>query len=411
MKIIGYGICGPGESSRYMRETLEEFKRLCDEVIILCNNVNQAEIDLIKEYGFKYRLDRREWGRFQWRIKQDFIERDIKQMAQEGDMLVCLDMDEVFDKNLTKEWIRQAPLDAYYVFIVDLWNDPEHYKPESCFWNVRMWRWNGETKFHAKPVHCGLAPEWAYKYHRHAPFILKHYGLMLKEDRERKIKRYEKYDPKAEYLDRKFYKMLSDDTAKPFNEEEIHNTISKEVATYQQSKPRTMPEKKKKERFAYVKNPHGVVVDIPERHVNETLKRQGFEMVGWADEAQEEIEELFAEDSLDENANPESDEVLLDGAEGSYQTSTAIQKRQYESMEERDSAMIANGQALSEDTSILDEEDLEFLSKDSPESEDESSEAQEEIEENTKVEKEAKPKSKPKSVTKAKPQAQKNKKK
>jgi hypothetical protein len=172
-----------------------------------------------------------------------------------------------------------------------------------------------------------------------------------------------------------------------------------------------MPEKKKKERFAYVKNPHGVVVDIPERHVNETLKRQGFEMVGWADEAQEEIEELFAEDSLDENANPESDEVLLDGAEGSYQTSTAIQKRQYESMEERDSAMIANGQALSEDTSILDEEDLEFLSKDSPESEDESSEAQEEIEENTKVEKEAKPKSKPKSVTKAKPQAQKNKKK
>lgn len=335
MKIVGYGICGPGEANRYMRETLECFKRLCDEVIILCNNTTKAETDLIDEFGFKRVSDRREWGQFQWRIKQDFIERDIKQMAQMGDMLVCLDMDEVLDKHLTKEWILAAPLDAYHVFIVDTWNDREHYKPESCFWNVRMWRWNGETKFKAKPVHCGLAPEWAYYYHRHAPFILMHYGLMLKEDRLRKIKRYEKYDPHAEHLDRQYYDMLKSDTCKPLDEDKIHDIISKEVATYNQSKPRESMTEKKKPRFAYVRNPHGMVIDIPEKHVAETMKRKGFEFIGWADEQQEEMDELFADTEVDGDDSSE-DDILGDASQGSYQRPMSDEEQELNARNEED---------------------------------------------------------------------------
>lgn len=295
-KIIGYGLVGPGEAGRYMRETLECFKRLCDEVILLVNNADQAEIDLINEYGFKYRLDRRTWGEHQWRIKQDFIERDIKQLANEGDVLVCLDMDEVLSERCTKEWLLEAPLDAYHVFVVDLWNDPQHFKPESCFWNVRIWKWNGETKYKAKPVHCGLAPEWTYHYHRHAPFLLLHKGLMAEEDRLRKIKRYEKYDPHAEHLDKQYYDMLKSNTARPFDEEAMADQIAEEVATYNQSKPRKDMVKKPKPRFAYVKNPHGITIDIPEKHLNQTLKRKGFEFIGWAEEDREEIEAMFEDE-------------------------------------------------------------------------------------------------------------------
>lgn len=324
-KVIGYGICGPGEAGRYMKETMDCFKRLCDEVILLVNNADQAEIDLIKEYGFEYRLDRRTWGEHQWRIKQDFIERDIKQMANEGDVLVCLDMDEVLSERCTKEWLMEAPLDAYHVFIVDLWNDPQHFKLESCFWNVRIWKWNGETKFKAKPVHCGLAPEWAYHYHRHAPFLLLHKGLMAEEDRLRKIKRYEKYDPHAEHLDQKYYDMLKSNTARPFDEEALADQIAEEVATYNQTKPRHSMIKKPKPRFAYVKNPHGETVDIPEKHLNQTLKRKGFEFVGWADENQEEIEEMFEDDDEDmaEQLGPAH-------SEGSYQRPAQDEKDEVE---------------------------------------------------------------------------------
>lgn len=326
-KVIGYGICGPGEANRYMRETLDCFKRLCDEVIILCNNCDQAELNLIDEYGFKRVNDRREWGTHQWRIKQDFIERDIKQMANEGDVLVCLDMDEVLSERCTKEWLMEAPLDAYHVFIVDLWNDPQHVKLESCFWNVRIWKWNGETKFKAKPVHCGLAPEWTYHYHRHAPFLLLHKGLMAKEDRLRKIKRYEKYDPHAEHLDKRYYDMLKSDTARPFDEEAIANQIAEEVATYNQSKPRRDMVKKPKERFAYVKNPHGQTVDIPERHLNQTLARKGFEFVGWADEDQEEIESMF-EDDEEVGSVP----VYDPHPQGSYQRPAQEEKQELEEL-------------------------------------------------------------------------------
>ena len=324
-KVIGYGICGPGEASRYMRETMECFKRLCDEVIILCNNCDQAELNLIDEYGFKRVNDRREWGTHQWRIKQDFIERDIKQMANEGDVLVCLDMDEVLSDRCTKEWLLKAELDAYHVFIVDLWNDPQHFKLESCFWNVRIWKWNGETKFKAKPVHCGLAPEWTYHYHRHAPFLLLHKGLMAEEDRLRKIKRYEKYDPHAEHLDQKYYDMLKSNTARPFDEEALASQIAEEVATYNQSKPRKSNMKKPAPRFAYVTNPHGETVDIPEKHLAQTLKRKGFVFVGWADEDKEEIEEMFEDD--DEVAKVPA---YVPAPEGSYQRPAEDEKQEVE---------------------------------------------------------------------------------
>ena len=304
MNIIGYGICGNGEAKRYMRQTLDEFKRLCDQVIILGNNISQDEKDLIKEYNFILVEDHREWGKWQWKIKQDFIERDVKKFAHEGDMLVCLDMDEVFCSHITKRWIEIAPLDAYHVFVVDLWNDG--YKPESCFWNVRIWRWNGETKFKAKPVHCGLAPEWTYHYHRHAPFILKHYGLMKKEDRLRKIERYNIYDPKAQYLDPQYYEMLKSDNCKPFDEELICDKIEKEVAEYKQSKPKLM-ELKPKLRFAYVENKAKMVLDIPEKDLEGTLKQPGMRFVGWADDIDKEMEDLFEGVPLIKN-----DEVVLE---------------------------------------------------------------------------------------------------
>lgn len=292
MKIVGYGLTTIGEADRYMEETLKEFKRLCDETIILVNGYCPKEIELIEKYGFKWVKDGREWGVNQWLIKQDFITNHVAKLNP--DWCVCLDMDEVLDKNLTKDWIKQAPLDAYHVFIVDLWNDKEHYKPESCFWNVRIWRWNGEVKFKQKPVHCGLAPEWAYHYHRHAPFILKHYGLMKKEDRTRKVRRYEKYDPKQIHLDPRYYSMLKSDTAKPFDEEKIHNQIAKEVESYNQTKPRIMKEKQPR-KFAYVRNQAGFVVDIPIEHLAQTLKQPGMSFVGYEDNMSKEVENLFME--------------------------------------------------------------------------------------------------------------------
>lgn len=300
-RIIGYGICGPEEAGRYMKETLEEFKRLCDDVIICINAPTGIETEsetlLIDEYGFRRVQNSAEWGRFQWKIKQEFVQDYVSKLVQPGDVMVCLDMDERFDKHITRDWLLQMPFDAYKVFVVDLWNDAQHYKPESCFWNTRIWRWTGNTEWTPKPLHCGLAPRWAAAYNRYAPFLLIHKGLMLKEDRARKIARYEKYDPHAKHLARPFYAMLHSDSAKDFDEESLHAIIEDEVKTYKQTRPRALPPMSQpKGRFAYVTNPGGMTIDIPEKQLAETLKRKGFTFVGWADDAEEALEEMFADE-------------------------------------------------------------------------------------------------------------------
>lgn len=318
MKVVGYGICGPGEAARYMRETLDEFKRLCD-VVVICVNVPDGytyedlkpEMDLIQQYGFRQFVDHREWGKMQWKIKEDFLKTEVSRYADVGDMVVCLDMDETLDRHLTKSWLLEAELDAYHVFVVDLWNDPQHYKPESCFWNVRIFRWNGIIDFTKKPLHCGLAPEWARAYNRYAPFLLLHKGLMAKKDRERKIARYDKYDPNSQYLGKPYYAMIRSDTAEEFDEEKVHATISAEVATYKQSRPSgpSIYMNKKEERYAYFRNGAGMTVDVPEKHVELTKKQPGMTFVGWAHDAAKEIEELFEEDDApivaDDDADPD----------------------------------------------------------------------------------------------------------
>lgn len=329
-KIIGYGICGPGEADRYMRDTMEEFKRLCDKVVILVNDHDNRgtmkEKALIYEYGFRMVQDHREWGTSQHKIKQDFLDKEVRKYANDGDIMLALDMDERFDRYLTRDWLMRMPFDAYHTFVVDLWNDEKHYKPQSCFWKVQIWRWNGVVEWKQKPLHCGLAPLWAASYNKYAPFLMIHRGLMDPEDRARKIRRYQKYDPHARYLAKPYYAMLHSDTAEPFDEERMHDRIENEVAGYRQTKPRTTTAMQKpKENFFYVKNPGGMVVDIPERALAETLRRPGFELVGSADDAEAEMDELFGdgEDILDD-VSP----AAPGSRAGSYQRSTADEARE-----------------------------------------------------------------------------------
>ncbi len=99
MRVIGYGVCGK-EADRYLENTLKEFKRLCDDTVIALNNATDKEKNLIESYGFKTVVDDREWGLHQHHIKQDLMNEVAKLRP---DYCVCLDMDEVFDPEMTRE--------------------------------------------------------------------------------------------------------------------------------------------------------------------------------------------------------------------------------------------------------------------------------------------------------------------
>lgn len=210
MKVVGMGVCGPGEADKYMRRTMDEFKRLCDDVIIVTNNATQKEKDLIKEYGFSQYEDNREWGIDQPNIKTDLLKRvaDLK-----PDWIIALDMDESFAPEFTRaevERLASGTEIGYHFLVVNLYDDEDHFAHDvgiQRFWNVRFFKFLPEygLQYQRTNLHCGLAPPIFYRWGWHAPYYLEHRGLMRKEDRDARAARYAKYDPKAKFKSRVYY--------------------------------------------------------------------------------------------------------------------------------------------------------------------------------------------------------------
>lgn len=241
MRIIGIGVCGPNE--KYLENTLKEFKRLCDDVIIATNNADSDTIALIQRYGFHHYEDNREWGKYQPDIKTSLLERCS---ALQPDWIIALDMDEVFAPEFTREEaekLTQTNEIAYYFMIVNLYNDTEHFahsKGIQRFWNIRFYKFMPEygLQFQKKSLHCGLGPPITYKYGWHAPFYVKHYGLMLKEDRQRKQERYNKYDPTRKFKSGAYYDELGQELPmRKFDPQGLLDKLKESV----ECKPRIMP--------------------------------------------------------------------------------------------------------------------------------------------------------------------------
>lgn len=243
MKITGIGVCGPGEAARYMRGTMEEYKRLCDEVVIATSNATQAEKDLIDEYGFSRYEDNAEWGREQPNIKTRLLERAS---LTNPDWIIAIDMDERFAPEFTRaEAERLASGDeiAWYFMVVNLYNDEEHFAHDAGiqrFWNIRFYKYLPElgTQFLRRSLHCGLGPPYAYRYGWHAPYYLLHYGLMKPEDRAKKAERYRKYDPNAVFKGRVYYDDLVKDLRMiPFDPQGLLRKLAESV----ECRPRKTP--------------------------------------------------------------------------------------------------------------------------------------------------------------------------
>jgi len=245
-KIVGIGVCGEGEASRYMEKTLKEFERLCDYTLIVVNGNFKPEIELIEKYGFQYYIDEREWGKFQPAIKTDLLKFAGEMFHP--DWVVALDMDEVFAPEFTREkaeeLIANQPDEiAYHFMIVNLYNDEQHFAHSTGiqrFWNIRFYKFAPEygLQFQRKALHCGLAPPIAYKYGWYAPYYVLHYGLMKPEDREAKARRYDKYDPHKIHKQGNYYEELRADL--PMRLWDAKGLLAK-LADARECKPRKTP--------------------------------------------------------------------------------------------------------------------------------------------------------------------------
>lgn len=287
-KIVGYGIAGGGEHKRYLKGTLDEFQRLCDETIILGNNLEDEDRQLIESYGFHLVEDNREWGKLQHVIKHDFLKNHVAKLKP--DITICLDMDEVF-ANVTREKIEEIfnTNQAFYVYIANLWG--KGYRGDWSFWNVRMFGWEWLEKlgdsffeYENRPLHCGLAPKWTYALNIHAPFVLEHHGLKKKKDRMRKVKRYEQYDPRQVYRAPSYYQALKLDAYEPYNRDEVIRNVENHIDEIPQPlNKQPIIRKPNVDKVLVKREADGLVFDIDKKQLPNQLKQkykgQGFTLV------------------------------------------------------------------------------------------------------------------------------------
>lgn len=227
MKIIGQMVCGPGEADRWLEDSLKEFKRLCDDAVVVTCNATNKEIGLIKRYGFWTYEDNRTWGENQDKIKSDLLERIAK---LHPDWILSLDTDETM-RGTTRDDLESITKGrtATYFYVVNLWNDEYHHY--RSFWNVRFYALPSESnrRFQRTPLHCGSSPPVAWRQsakETYVPIILLHKGLMLPDDRRRKAQRYDTYDPSAQYKGREYYDdLVANIQGQQYNEQEVLNEI------------------------------------------------------------------------------------------------------------------------------------------------------------------------------------------
>lgn len=231
MKIAGLAVVGHGEADRYLARTLDTFARLCDDVVIAGNCTDKKTERLIKDYGFWFYRDDREWGRLQYAIKTDLLKK-IGRLKP--DWVLPLDADEILIPSLTRETLESLTKNAIgcYFYIVNHWNDEAHYMQGLSFWNIRFFAYLPDRglAYAKRPLHCGLAPPYAYYEGRYVPHIVRHFGLMKKSDRMAKVERYAKYDPEAKWKGKAYYDALkADGEGSEYHEEEIMQKVEEEV--------------------------------------------------------------------------------------------------------------------------------------------------------------------------------------
>lgn len=210
MKIVGQLVCGPGEAGRYLAKTLDDFKRLCDEVVVCLCNAGAAEKALVRSYNFRSYEDNREWG-----IDQPYIKTRLLKtiLLLEPDWILALDSDETMLISRAELEKIAEDRDACFFYIINLWNDRQHYSEELSFWNIRFYRAGAlqGAQFLRKSLHCGNAPPYFYDLparKAYVPYIVLHTGLMEPKDRQKKVERYNKYDPLRKHKGEEYYEAL-----------------------------------------------------------------------------------------------------------------------------------------------------------------------------------------------------------
>jgi len=210
------------ESSRFLRQVLEEHRKYIDEAVIIDDGSSDGTIDLCYEVleGIPVRMIHNDVSKFSNEI--DLRKQQWEEVIKSNpDWILNLDADEIFEPRFAKEvrpLLREADVDLFCFRLFDLWNQ-DHYR-EDLYWKAHfnyrpfLVRYKKEFVFQWKETaqHCGRLPENIFALpHSLSNLRLKHLGWSRPEYRLEKYLRYHALDPNGEFGWKEQYASILDE--------------------------------------------------------------------------------------------------------------------------------------------------------------------------------------------------------
>lgn len=210
------------ESSRFLRQVLEEHRKYIDEAVIIDDGSSDGTIDLCYEVldGIPVRMIQNVVSKFSNEI--DLRKQQWEEVVKSNpDWILNLDADEIFEPRFAQEirpLLRTADVDLFCFRLFDFWNK-DHYR-EDLYWKAHfnyrpfLVRYKKDFEFQWKETaqHCGRLPENIFTLpHSLSDLRLKHLGWSRPEYRLDKYLRYTTLDPNGEFGWKEQYASILDE--------------------------------------------------------------------------------------------------------------------------------------------------------------------------------------------------------
>lgn len=165
-RIIVKMIVGRGEGDRYLRETLYSVSQYANKILIFLDSVDNKTRDICKSFesvkllhhaGVEPLFNKNE------SILRNLLWEEVRKEAQDGDWIISLDADEIFDHDIKKviDMAEKTGYDKITCKLLDMWNRDE-YRIDG-YWSpsiTRIYKFRNEEFGIKGNIHCGCIPTY-----------------------------------------------------------------------------------------------------------------------------------------------------------------------------------------------------------------------------------------------------------
>lgn len=209
------------EENRYLRQVLGRLQGHIDEAVIIDDGSSDNTVDICRSILKDIPLHIFENGDSMFSNESVLRKKQWSETIKTNpDWILNLDADELIEDSFwdaAQKQMDNTEYDVYCFRLYDMWN-ATHYR-EDEYWNAhntyRPFLMRYQPAFHYEwnesNQHCGRFPMNIFSFKkRELEARIQHFGWATKEDREAKLKRYQKLDPDAIYGIKEQYDSILD---------------------------------------------------------------------------------------------------------------------------------------------------------------------------------------------------------